>query len=652
MLIKRNSDKMRVSVVALLCFTGKTVQSFAPLQSPAFSRSFSSTTKTKGTQLYYVQTDETLEERLREVKQSWEGIKSSGLKKFFVDEIIAAEKSVVKGVSAAEKATEVAIAAKFQEVTANKGIVDTIKAAEIVADAAATSAKADASGVNDLNSASIDVVQSIKNSETAVQSIIDKIAKDALVETSDVKILETNASDVKKSMDAAQSIAANVEKISAQDASSIKELESVGAGLVTKIESVEKLAEDAVKNIAADPNVVTSLENVAKDVVEEMKAAEEVATAVAQVAQADAKAVSSLQIETNDVIDAITSVESAIKQNAANLTSESKENLKSAATVAFEKIKIDEKNAEAVAEVVKNDAQKDLIAVEALGKADREIDEIVKAAEKIVNENGSVSASELSDLGKKTEAVTASVKTVEKAASECTDCAIKAVEKAMASSEAILNEIPAKTEAAIEKVANPVVEVSSPPIQEAVKEVVKDASPIFEENIKGTTPLMKEIANEIIPIPGDVTKETPSAVSTAFQAVNPAVEPDVSLPPIKESIEHFLKEVATSAPIEESLQEVAKETTSNMNSLLEGVKPSVETIVSSATVHVATEDAYNQVVPTLELSFVTLPTDILIAANFHVEAFQPAIQDTAAIDVIHSSIEPVLAAIAATSFLL
>ena len=95
---------MRVSFLAIFCLTGTTVESFAPLQTPSFTRRSNSNHKNQATKLRVLRSDETLEERLKTVQQSWDGIKSSGIKKFFVDEIVSAETYVVQSVTAAEKA--------------------------------------------------------------------------------------------------------------------------------------------------------------------------------------------------------------------------------------------------------------------------------------------------------------------------------------------------------------------------------------------------------------------------------------------------------------------------------------------------------------------------------------------------------------------
>ena len=368
---------MRLSVSSILWFTH--VRSFSP--SPTFRyRSIKNSPDRKVvTPLKYVQTDETLEERLKEVQQQWDSIKSSGLKNFFMDEILSAEKNVQTAIQSAEKAVESALSAKFSELTASNGMLSTMKAAEIVADAAATSAKADAMGVNDLAIASKDVVESIKASERAVQSVIDKIsAESSNIDKSDVESLEKAATDLMKAMDSAQSIALNVGQSAANDAASLQKLESLSYGLIQNINEAGKMLEDS--HISGD------LEAAAIDILEEMQSSEEIATDIANLAQADSNTVSSLNIEVNSIIDAIKFIEAGIKQFMVNPSSESKELLKRFANEALELIKMDEINADMVSEAVTKDSVMDSSTIDTLKLADISIDELVKAADIIFNE--------------------------------------------------------------------------------------------------------------------------------------------------------------------------------------------------------------------------------------------------------------------------
>ena len=241
-------------IVSSFLFLGQ-VQSFTPFRPFYKNRRLHNGKVT--TKLNYVQTDEKLEERLKEVQQQWDTIKSSGLKKFFIEEITSAEKSVQSAILSAEKAVESTLSAKFSELNPNMDLVNTMKAAEIVADAAATSVKADALGMNDLAVASKDVVESIKASETAVQSVIDKISAGSNVDGSDVELLEKSASDLMKAMEVAQSIATNVGQSAVNDALSLQKLESMGYGLLKELDYVEKLAEASFKNEAEQTAMLT-----------------------------------------------------------------------------------------------------------------------------------------------------------------------------------------------------------------------------------------------------------------------------------------------------------------------------------------------------------------------------------------------------------
>jgi hypothetical protein len=254
-------------------------------------------------------------------------------------------------------------------------LVNTMKAAEIVADAAATSVKADALGMNDLAVASQDVVESIKASEKAVQSVIDKISAGSNVDGSDVELLEKSASDLMQSMEVAQSIATNVGQSAVNDALSLQKLESMGYGLIQNINDAGKLIEG--EQISGD------LEAAAIDILEEMQSSEDIATDVAKLAIADANTVSSLDIEVNSIIDAIRFIEAGIKQYMIKPSSESKDILQRFANEALELIKMDEINADMVTEAVMKDSEIDSKTIDTLKLADIGIDELVKAADVI-----------------------------------------------------------------------------------------------------------------------------------------------------------------------------------------------------------------------------------------------------------------------------
>jgi hypothetical protein len=362
---------MHIRIIGAICVSIKLVEAFSPYYNP---RLYPRLKQKQKTQL------KSLEESLNEVQEQLDLIKSSGTTTLNVNEIISAEKHVQTAIQSAGKAVEgTAIGTAIPKVTSNADIVNTMKAAEIVADAAATSAKADAMGVNDLAIASKDVVESIKASERAVQSVIDKIsAESSNVDASDVESLEKAAVDLMKAMETAQSIALNVGQSAANDAASLQKLESLSYGLIQNINEAGKMLEDS--HISGD------LEAAAIDILEEMQSSEEIATDIANLAQADSNTVSSLNIEVNSIIDAIKFIEAGIKQFMVNPSSESKELLKRFANEALELIKMDEINADMVSEAVTKDSVMDSSTIDTLKLADISIDELVKAADIIFNE--------------------------------------------------------------------------------------------------------------------------------------------------------------------------------------------------------------------------------------------------------------------------
>ncbi len=269
-------------------------------------------------------------------------------------------------------------------------------------------------------------MESIKAAQETVQSVVNNISTNT-VDATLVKNLEASASEVRKSIEAAGSIAEQVEKVASKDVIAMGQIDKLSNEVVTSIVSVEKIAENAIKDIATDPKIVSSLEAVATDVVNEMKAAEIVAETVAKVAQADAVAVAAATAKANDVINTVTAVETAVSTTLTNAKSSSLEELKSTALNAIDKIQTSEKTVEAVAKAVQKDAENDAIAVEALGKANSGMEDLVKTAEEIIKSNVAVEASTINAVESKAELVAESIKSVELAAAECTDCAIKAV---------------------------------------------------------------------------------------------------------------------------------------------------------------------------------------------------------------------------------
>jgi len=354
-------------------------------------------------------------------------------------------------------------------------------------------------GVNDLAIASKDVVESIKASERAVQSVIDKIsAESSNIDKSDVESLEKAATDLMKAMDTAQSIALNVGQSAANDAASLQKLESVGFGLLKELDYVEKLAEASLKNeaaravtlalgnndeslknsfqgdgdkkvdatlndvspsnneiaegqvdsdpimttdfyvesdqigslgqaedvsskIASNQNIVEDLENASRNVVDEMQAVENTAKSVAKIAQTDAKAVSFMQTETNEIVDSIRSFESSIEEAVKNPSLEFEEIVKNTATKTLELIKTDEENAKLISELVTKDAQLDEIAAESIQRADKDIDDLVNAAEAMLSEKVSDPPS-LQDIEELAGSISERMKVAENV-DECKNCA-------------------------------------------------------------------------------------------------------------------------------------------------------------------------------------------------------------------------------------
>lgn len=384
------------------------------------------------------------QDNLKEIHDQWDAIKSSGVQKFIVKEIIAAEKNVANAMTMAEKAVEGAIKDNASKLNAIQSIVDTMKAAETVTEAAATSAKADSLAMNDLALASSNVVESIKVSEKAVQSIIDKLSSNSNVDSSDVETLEKTVLSLLQSMEFAKIVADNLDEVASQDVSNLQSLDSSSSNLFTEINDVEQLAEQTTQATASNSQIIEDLSDASKDVLEEMQAAEDIATSVAKIAQSDAKAVSALQTETDDIVDSIRSFETAIKEasSSGSISSDSNSALQNVAAKIMEQIKIDEGNVELVTDVVSKDAKVDAVVVETLKRADDSIEEMVKAAEGIVQQD-EVSTTELDSFETLTETVAESVKAVEKAAMECLDCEVdhnlEAVEGISATSESYAN---------------------------------------------------------------------------------------------------------------------------------------------------------------------------------------------------------------------
>ncbi len=131
---------MRVTSLAVLYLTAVTAAAFAPSGiSPAFVKSnFNSLhilpDQQAATSLQALRFDE-IEGGLKTIQQGWDSIKSSGFKKFFMDDIASFDAIKSKSISAAQTAVEkiVVETEKVQQPAANQGIVNNIKAAEAVA---------------------------------------------------------------------------------------------------------------------------------------------------------------------------------------------------------------------------------------------------------------------------------------------------------------------------------------------------------------------------------------------------------------------------------------------------------------------------------------------------------------------------------------
>ncbi|GFH55163.1 hypothetical protein CTEN210_11639 [Chaetoceros tenuissimus] len=495
----------------------------------------------KSTHLNYVQSDESLEERLAIVKQSWEEIKSQGISNYFLKEIEEAEKSVEKSIAAAEKAAELAIKQKLDPASANKGIVEDLKAAEAISEAAATSAKSDAQAVKDLKTVSTDVVESMKKAEETMGTVREKIIQKTVDET-DKQTLEASAQAVKKSIDAADKVADSVKAVVKEDIKEILELEQKGSELIKSIESVESTAREAATELG-NSKVVTVLESTAKEVIEEMKAAESVAENMSKVAQADAAAVTSLDSKANDVITAITSVETAIDAATKNKDETSYTALKAITDEAVEKIKADEIKAEMVKEAVAKDAKIDEEAVETLKSADDTIEKMIKTAEDVVKGDTADTASNVKALESVNEAAINSIQSVEKKASECTDCAINEVEKAIES--------------------NNIVTSAPAPAVEPVH-IVEETTQTTISNVVSSTPepAVVEATKTVTPSPDIIIEATKPVEETITTVVTESIKP------VEETITTVIKEstIETIKPMEEKIQEVVQDAASQVDS--------------------------------------------------------------------------------------
>jgi len=317
-----------------------------------------------------------IEERFNSIKQAWQqsSFRVTDLKKTLTDEIYDIEKLVSDTMASADSVVKTII-----ETKGPMNMIQSMKAADAISEAVATTAAADANAVKDLGSAADNVAKSMNTAEKVIQAIFKdgKITKDA------VASLESSASDITKSMETANSVAAAVSKVASKDAAAVTKLESAG----------QEIIKFAVSSTPPPP-----LDAVANSVVKEMNAAETVAKVVAANAVSDAKSVASLDSKAADAIQSIKNVESAVEK-ASGGDANAIASLKSVTGDSISQILSDEKVANAVAQAIAKDATADATAVEALRVVDAGVSDLIKSAD----------AGVVSNLVKSAEEVTAAV---------------------------------------------------------------------------------------------------------------------------------------------------------------------------------------------------------------------------------------------------
>jgi len=139
---------MRILIVPFLIATVEAFTSI-PMQrginSPSIVSDRCPQLQHTSSKLHLFKADESVSERLKFVRQNWDSIKATDVKKFvgddfsdkfnslgkvFVNEIMSVEKTVEKSLIAAEKAAEIAIAEDLKQGFATKNMVDAVNAAK------------------------------------------------------------------------------------------------------------------------------------------------------------------------------------------------------------------------------------------------------------------------------------------------------------------------------------------------------------------------------------------------------------------------------------------------------------------------------------------------------------------------------------------
>jgi CRISPR/Cas system CSM-associated protein Csm2 small subunit len=179
---------------------------------------------------------------------------------------------------------------------------------------------------------------------------------------------------------------------------------------------------DLNMKLTSNENIVKDLENASKNVVDEMQIVENTAKSVANNALEDARAISSLRTETNEVVDSIRSFQTTIEEATMNPSLELGDLVKTTGSKTLDLIKIDEENAEMISEVVTKDAQLDEIAANSIGRADKEIDDLINAAASMIDETASDSSlvNSFEDLNN---SISESIKVLNQEVEHCSNCA-------------------------------------------------------------------------------------------------------------------------------------------------------------------------------------------------------------------------------------
>lgn len=259
-----------------------------------------------------------------------------------LNELVRGEQIVEESLREAEGVLGSVIQQKVTALSAKADILQSIKAAEAVAQSAATGASADANAIVDLKAASDTLLTAITNAG----KIVEQASKNAF-DFSDTNVdknlaslesqLESAVQDVTTSVQRATSVAQTVTDTASKDKASILKMESSNDAFVQSVAKAEKVAEQTLSEVkegitqtassttataatttasttttSSESNLVASLETTANEAIRDMKAAESVAESIASKAVEDASAVEKLGVTAENVIAELKNLEVSI----------------------------------------------------------------------------------------------------------------------------------------------------------------------------------------------------------------------------------------------------------------------------------------------------------------------------------------------------